>query len=131
MSPEFKSGALRSHKQTTFSRGAYNAPHSQTPSCSYGSLRSPIGPHPKLKHPPPPATRSAYGPGLGGNRYPCHINSAQDKGYTTACVPILDHVTRILLFIVLKCTNSFTILYNTCVKKKHRILPLTDILKYL
>ena len=60
MSPEFMSGALRSHKLTKFSRGAYSAP--QIPSCSYGSLCSPIGPHQKNTHPPPPATRSAYGP---------------------------------------------------------------------
>ena len=53
VSPEFMSGALRSHKLTTFSRGAYSAPP-QTPSCSYGSLRSSMGPQQKITHPPPP-----------------------------------------------------------------------------
>ena len=51
MSPELMSGALRSHKQPKFSRGAYGAP--QTPSSSYGSLRSPIGTHQKITPPPP------------------------------------------------------------------------------
>ena len=60
MPPEFMSDALRGHKQTKFSRGAYSAP--QTPRCSYGSLRSPIGPHQKITH--SLATRSAYGPEL-------------------------------------------------------------------
>ena len=60
MSPESMSGALRNHKQTKFSGGggAYSAP--RTASCSYGSLRSPTGPHQKITH--PPATGSAYGP---------------------------------------------------------------------
>ena len=36
-------------------RGAYSAPppRPQTPSCYYGSLRSPTGPHQKITHPPP------------------------------------------------------------------------------